>query len=190
MANLLLKGKSRSKNTRIPKNMDGDASKQNWRDREVQEDIEKRKLFELFDGNYIEPSEVDKINFLLDKFHEPTFERSVILTGYIKIAELKSASGIILKSEGDFDGQFAGKHGSELPEQKHPSKIAVVLSVGPDVNSDLKRGDIVRFWPLSAMEIKFNIYHVVQINESHLQTLAGHYGETPTTNKKGKYSFP
>lgn len=176
MANLLLKGKSRSKNTRVPKKMDGDASKENWRDKEVREDIEKRKLFELFPGNFIEPSEVDKINLLMDKFHEPTYARSIILTGYIKIAELKSASGIILKSEGDFDGQFAGKHGQELPEQKHPSKIAIVLSVGPAVeDKSIKRGDIVRFWPLSAMEIRFDIHHVVQINESHLQTLAGHY---------------
>lgn len=188
MANLSLKGKNRSFNTPVPKIMDGDASKENWRDKEVQEDIKKRNLFELFPRHFIEQSQVEMIDYLLDQFNEPTYDRSIIVTRWIQVAELKTGSGIIMAPNGDFDGKFGGKHGQALEEKKWPSKISVVLSVGKNVTEKPERGDIVRFFPWSAQEIPFGIHHVVVINESHLQTCAGHYKKPEKIAAKKKVS--
>jgi len=129
----------------------------------------------LFPNVFIDQSQVDVIDYLLARFNEPTYDRSIIVTRWIQVAELKSDSGIIIAPNGDFDGKYGSKHGQALEEKKWPSKIAVVLSVGKNVTEKPQRGDIVRFFPWSAQEIPFGIHHVVVINEAHLQSCPGHY---------------
>lgn len=151
---------------------DGDANKINWKDHEHQADAAKRSLTELFPGIFIDKGEVDMINFMLANFREKVMYKRIMLTRPINIAEMKTASGLIVNSN-EYDNKFNAKHDKEMPPHLRPSAIAIVLGVGAGNQDDLQRGDIVRFNPIDQKSIMFIRHMAYIVHEYDIQTSPG-----------------
>lgn len=151
---------------------DGDANKINWKDHEYQQDAAARDLTELFPGIFIDQGEVDMINFLIANYNGKPVYKKVMITRAINIAEMKTASGLVVDSQ-EFEGKYDGKHGEEVREYLKDSLIAIVLTVGAGNQDSLQRGDIVRFCPISQKTINIVNHQARIIHESDIQTIEG-----------------